>query len=125
MDKLAHAEERLGDIHDWLAAAPESKVHRLAVYKAIQEVVEALTDILAMAVRDAGEVPRDDYGNIDRLAKQGRISNAVAADLKEANGLRNRIVHEYNGFWDDQGLGRIAVLAPGLERAVEEVRAWV
>lgn len=123
-DKLAHADERLADLEAWIDKVPESKVHRLAVYKVVQEIVEAITDVVAMAVRDGGDLPAADYANIDHLEQAGRLSGPSAAALREANGLRNRIVHEYNGFWDQIGLDSIERLMPALAVAVEEARSW-
>jgi uncharacterized protein YutE (UPF0331/DUF86 family) len=123
-DKLAHADERLGDLQAWLDEAPESKLHLLAVMKAMQELVEAITDVAAMAVKDGGDLPAADYANIDRLERAGRLSSPTAAAMRDANGLRNRIVHEYNGFWDDVGLASIERLLPALAVAIEEARAW-
>jgi uncharacterized protein YutE (UPF0331/DUF86 family) len=63
--KIGHIEERIVDIRTWLAELEDfgalDKKTRLAVYKAMQEVVEAATDIGAMILKDEGKLPQDDY----------------------------------------------------------------
>ncbi len=66
VDKLNHLEERLGDILEWIDEAPDDKKSRLAVYKAAQEAVEAVCDVIAMFLKDSGIPPKDDYTNIER-----------------------------------------------------------
>jgi len=65
IDKIEHIEERIGDIRAWLCEIEDvrgiDKKTRLAVYKAVQEVVEASTDVVAMILKDEGKLPKDDY----------------------------------------------------------------
>ncbi|NMA88325.1 MAG: DUF86 domain-containing protein, partial [Methanoculleus bourgensis] len=43
---------------------------------------------------------QDDYSNIDYLVERGVIPAGLGRSLKEANGLSNRLVHEYDGMND-------------------------
>ncbi|MDX1612362.1 MAG: HepT-like ribonuclease domain-containing protein [Candidatus Thermoplasmatota archaeon] len=122
-DKLAHAEERLGQFEAWAPTALEDVRDRLASYKAFQEAVEAVMDVIAMIAKEVGATAKDDYTNIERL--EGEALTAVSADaLREANGLRNRLVHEYNGLSDQLALASGEDLTARMRRAIKEVRAW-
>lgn len=123
--KLDHAEERLSNFAAWSSEARSDLRSRLAAYKAFQEASEALADVAAMSVKDLGRAPGDDYANLDILAKEGVLTEGAAGALREANGLRNRLVHEYNGLTDELALDSGERLVEALKRAVEEVRAWV
>jgi uncharacterized protein YutE (UPF0331/DUF86 family) len=77
IDKIGHIEERIRDIRTWLIEFENIGVldrkTRLAVYKAMQEAVEASTDIGAIILKDEGKLPQDDYTNIARLFTPGII----------------------------------------------------
>jgi len=99
------------------------KKSRLAVYKAAQEAIEAACDIVAMSLKDEGYPPKDDYNNIQ---KWGELVDArISECLKIANGLRNRLVHHYNGMDDKLALESITDLIPCLEDFVEVVKSWL
>jgi len=67
--KIELAEERLDDV---AALIPDfnDKIKRLACYKAFQEVVEVLFDIIAMRLKDKGKLVEDDYANIGKLEER-------------------------------------------------------
>jgi uncharacterized protein YutE (UPF0331/DUF86 family) len=48
----------------------EEERTRLAIYKAFQEIVEALFDIIAMKLVDLKIPPKDDYTNIKILEER-------------------------------------------------------
>ncbi|ADC66002.1 protein of unknown function DUF86 [Ferroglobus placidus DSM 10642] len=124
LDKLNHIEERLNDIKEWIDEALEDKKTRLAVYKAAQEAIEATCDIIAMYLKDNRIPPKDDYTNIEKwgeLTKQKDLADC----LKIANGLRNRLVHHYNGLNDALAIESIKDIFPCIERFVKEVRGWL
>lgn len=129
IDKLGHIEERIEDIRSWLAEFEEysalDRKTRLAVYKAMQEAVEAATDIAAMILKDEGKLPQDDYTNIAQLGTLGIIDDQLKAALNEAGGLRNRLVHGYNGVNDALALESIQDLLSPLGRFVSRVKEWV
>lgn len=125
LDKLAHAEERAANYEAWRAEAGRDLRSRLAGYKALQEAAEALTDVAAMLVLDAGRAPKDDATNLSLLGDLGIVSRASAAALVEFNGLRNRLVHEYDRLDDARAAASAARLVPLLRGAIEEVRAWI
>ncbi len=96
----------------------------LAIYKAIQEVVEVCLDLLAMMLKDNDIPPKDDYYNIDLALKHNLISKSDNAVLKKANGLRNRVIHEYNGIDVDIAFESIEELLPDLEEYLDRVKSW-
>jgi len=52
-------------------------------------------------------IPKDDYSNINIIRNKKIISADLAAKLREANGLRNRNVHDYNGLDNEIAYNRL------------------
>ena len=129
IDKIEHIEERIVDIRTWLYEIEDikdiDKKTRLAVYKAMQEVVEASTDVVAMILKDEGKLPKDDYTNIEKLFELNIIDKSLKEALNEADGLRNRLVHEYNGLNDEIAIESIHCLLEPVENFVELVKKWM
>jgi uncharacterized protein YutE (UPF0331/DUF86 family) len=126
-DKLDLIILRAGQAHSWLDEEdPEDFLAddktKLATYKAFQEAVEASMDLVAMMCKDLGSTPQDDYGNLDRLEVLGESSREV---LKEANGLRNHLIHRYNRRDDQLARQSMADLIPGIFAFTKEVAAWL
>lgn len=92
------------------------RILRKAMYKEFQEAVEAAADICALVRRSLDSSAQDDYSNIDYLIEQEVIPAGLGRSLKEANGLRNRLVHEYDGINDYIAYTSI----PGLTGALRE-----
>lgn len=76
------------------------RILRKALYKEFQEAVEAMADICALARRSLNSSAQDDYSNITYLIERGVIPAEPGESLKEAIGLRNRLVHGYDGVDD-------------------------
>ena len=93
-EKFELARERIGDV-EILLGDFDNKFSRLACYKAFQELVESIFDIIAMLLKDHGKTVEDDYTNVEKLERIA-INKKDADILREANGLRNRIIHRYN-----------------------------
>lgn len=123
--KCDHGRERLAQAVEWSQRGRKDIVHRLAAYKAFQEAAEAAADLLAMALTDAGRPPTDDYSNVERAVREGILSAALAPAIVEATGLRNRLVHEYDGVDALRAADAIARLAAALGSCYEEVEAWM
>jgi uncharacterized protein YutE (UPF0331/DUF86 family) len=102
--------ERIKNINEWLVEVSLNEFMmdiktKLATFKALQEIIEASMDILAMLIVDMQLCVEDDYANIEKLHQKKVINNDIASFLKKANGIRNRIIHEYNAIsepiiWD-------------------------
>ena len=125
VSKIQLIEERIGDIQSWEDDFTTDKRSRLAVYKAMQEIVEASMDVLAMRLKDSEKLPMDDYTNIDRAYKSGIIDERIKHALEEANGLRNRLVHGYNGINETVALESMKSLFPLFEAYIERMRQWL
>jgi len=96
---------------------------RLPRLYSLQLCVDIAMDIVAMLVKDLGMTVEDDYTNIERLRKEGIISEADANLLRTYNGLRNAIVHKYDRLNPDivnEGLRRIDELYEVVLKLVEK-----
>ncbi|MCK4287149.1 MAG: DUF86 domain-containing protein, partial [Candidatus Lokiarchaeota archaeon] len=60
-----------------------------------------------MIVKDVKLIPKDDYSNINIIKNKKIVNSDLAAKLREANGLRNRIVHDYNGLDNEIAYNRL------------------
>ncbi|MFA5861479.1 MAG: DUF86 domain-containing protein [Candidatus Thermoplasmatota archaeon] len=125
VEKLAHAEDRLSRYESWRIGALTDLRDRLASYKALQEVAESMSDVAAMFAVDAKQTVKDDRMNFKLMAERRVFSANVAAQLAELSGLRNVLVHEYDGIDDARAFASAAELVPGIRSAIEEVRAWL
>ncbi|MGB9708116.1 MAG: DUF86 domain-containing protein [Candidatus Pacearchaeota archaeon] len=99
-EKLIYATLSLERTEEWLTEFEKTKKEKdlFAAYKAFQELVEVLTDIIAMFLKDNNLIVKDDYTNIYTLKDKKFITEQETKILIEANGLRNRIVHKYNSI---------------------------
>jgi len=93
-DRLIFIEENFPEIDELI----ENRVLRKALYKEFQELTDALGDISAMMAKEEGILVEDDYSNLEQL--KTLLKPDVIENLKRANGLRNVLVHEYNGIDD-------------------------
>ena len=101
MEKLETLVDRVEFIEEHLSEnILEDRILKKAIYKEFQEVVEAMSDICALARRGLNSSARDDYSNIDFLVEKEVLEKEMGEKLKEANGLRSRLVHEYDGADD-------------------------
>ncbi len=122
-DKISVIAKRRDNISSWIEDRDEKST--LAVYKAYQESIEAFTDIFAMILKDMGEVVEDDYTNIEKLRAKGLLDEEQEEIMKESNGLRNRLVHEYNGLEKKIAVESIERINSKFENILEEVRRWL
>lgn len=126
LDKIAHCERRIKNIEEWSIEdnSIDDERTRLAIYKAVQEVVESIMDLLAMIIKDTKKLPKDDYTNIQLAYEDNLISKTEKEFLNEANGLRNRLVHGYNGLNDKLAFTALTRLLPGLKIILQKVKEW-
>lgn len=94
------------------------------MYKEFQEAVEAAADISALVRRSLDSSAQDDYSNIDYLVERGIVAAGLGQPLKEANGLRNRLVHEYDGINDRIAYASIARLTETLREFSGVILTW-
>ncbi len=108
------SEEILGD-----------RILRKAIYKEFQEAVEAASDVCAMVRRGLNSSAKDDYGNIDFLVENDILEERMGEKLKEANGLRNRLIHGYDGVNDETACYAIKELVGDLKDFSVVVLEWI
>ncbi len=101
MEKVETVIERVEFIEEHLSREIlGDRLLRKAMYKEFQEAVEAVSDVCAMVRRGLNSSAKDDYSNIDFLVDKGILEEEMGEKLREANGLRNRLIHEYDGIND-------------------------
>ena len=98
---------------------------RYGIYHAFQIAIEIITDLAAMIVRDLKLIPKDDYSNFNILKNKKVIPNDLVAKIGEANGLRNRIVHNYNALDNKIAYESLLNLLKVLENFEEFVKKWL
>jgi len=108
------SEEILGD-----------RLLRKAIYKEFQEAVEAVSDVCAMVRRGLNSSAKDDYSNIAFLVDKGILEEEMGEKLREANGLRNRLIHEYDGINDKMACYAIKELVGDLRDFSVVVLEWI
>ena len=101
------------------------RILRKAMYKEFQEAVEAATDICALVRRSLDSSAQDDYSNVDYLVEREIIPADLGRSLKEANGLRNRLVHEYDGVNDRMAYNSITRLTEALRTFSGVILEWL
>ncbi len=128
MQKVEHCRNRISHLEVWLeeidANEPETKT-LLAIKKACQEVVDVSTDMLAMMLKDNSIPPTDDYTNIRQASEKGLIPNTLTKSLREANGLRNRLIHVYNDIDIPMLVQSIERIIPGIKELLLVVEHWL
>ncbi|MBI2043305.1 DUF86 domain-containing protein [Candidatus Pacearchaeota archaeon] len=118
-EKAELVEKRLSEIREWIAEDDEKT--KLACYKAFQEIVEAIFDIVAMKIKDSDKIVEDDYKNTEKLVNVKIIDKKDAKILNEANGLRNRIIHKYNNIDDILAKKSIVEIMPHLKNVFKKL----
>jgi uncharacterized protein YutE (UPF0331/DUF86 family) len=124
--KLETLEDRLTFIEDNFAGIEDLKENRIlrkALYKEFQELAESLGDLSAMMIKAEGKLVKDDYTNLDGL--HSYLDPGTIKDLKKANGLRNVLVHDYNGIIDELAFESMKDVLPSFWTFGSVVREWL
>lgn len=131
-DKLEYFNQTIKNLEEWTENIDVKEFtenlelqKQYAIYHAFQISLEIITDVIAMIVKDSNIVPKDDYSNIDILKNKDILTSGLAVKIQEANGLRNRIVHDYNGLDNSIAYQSILECIKSLKKFNEEVRNWV
>lgn len=120
-DRIEFIESRIG----WKEEFIENRILKKAIYKEFQEAVEIIVDIAAMLVKDFGYGIEDDYRNLEIVCNKLGFEKKLLTAFKKAKGLRNVLVHEYNGIIDEQAYESIIELLPFLKEFEKKVREWI
>jgi len=94
------------------------------MYKEFQELDEIVSDLAAMFVRDESKTVEDDYSNLEKVSKILSLDKSCTDELKRANGLRNVLIHEYNGIIDKQAYESIGAVLEGISVFGKTLRKW-
>ncbi|MHA1526163.1 MAG: DUF86 domain-containing protein [Promethearchaeota archaeon] len=131
-DKLEYFIQTITNLEDWTKDIDVKKftqnlelLKQYGIYNAFQILLEIITDIIAMIVKDSNTIPKDDYSNLDILKNKNIITPSLAVKIRESNDLKNRIVHDYNGLDDNIAYKSILECIKSLKKFNEEVRNWV
>lgn len=88
------------DSLEYIKPFTKDELHNRGILYSIQTAIEGVIDIIAMLVKDLGLIVNDDSQNIGNLIENQKWDKNIGEDLILANGLRNVIVHRYNGLED-------------------------
>ena len=127
MEKIETVVERVEFIEEHLSGEEilGDRILRKAIYKEFQEAVEAASDVCAMVRRGLNSSAKDDYSNIDFLIERDILEERIGEKLKEANGLRNRLIHGYDGVNDETACYAITELVGDLRDFSVVVLEWM
>jgi len=131
-DKIEYLNQTIENLCDWIDSIDSKEFvesinlqKQYGIYHAFQIGIEIITDLVAMMVKDLRTIPKDDYSNIKILENKKIISSNLTAKLREANGLRNRIVYDYNGLDNSIAYNRIKDLLNPLKEFKVNVKEWL
>jgi len=124
-EKIQFIEDRLKNVEIWLKDAADDEKSKFAVYKCFQEAVEGITDVFSMILKDEKRIVKDDYMNFEEIRKLKILDSSLKSSITEANGLRNRLVHEYNGISDAIALDSIKDLIDDIYKIIKRVKKWL
>ncbi len=131
-DKLEYLNQTIENLNDWTESIDTKEfIERLelqkqyGIYHAFQIGIEIITDLVSMIVKDIKLIPKDDYSNINTIKNKKIVSVDLAAKLREANGLRNRIVHDYNGLDNEIAYNRLLNLLEYFKEFKVKTKEWL
>ena len=78
-----------------------------------------------MMLKDLGKISKDDYSNIEKLNELRILDDELKDSLSEANGLRNRLVYEYNELNNLVALTSKNSLLGPLSKFIDVVKKWI
>lgn len=125
LDKINLCESRIVHVKKWMSEDNKELKTILATYKGIQEIIESLTDIISMILKDNKSSVNDDYTNFKKIVEKGILNKKDQSILDEANGLRNRLIHNYNGIDDEMAINSFKTLLPSISNIIELLNKWI
>ena len=106
---------------DQIPEKPASPIEVSGVFYNLLTSIESAMGIAAMLVKDLGRRVEDDYSNIETLQELGVLDKKLSESLKRCNGLRNWLVHRYNGVDEELVLSSVGEVRDTLIKFVEKV----
>ncbi|WP_371802316.1 DUF86 domain-containing protein [Candidatus Lokiarchaeum ossiferum] len=131
-NKLHHFGKYLSLLSEWIGDQDSKQLANklnyqelFGIYHAFQLAMEVVADLASMISKDSSNLSRDDYSNYHLLYEKKIISEISFKEIKDLNGLRNRIVHDYNGLVDNISLEGILESLISLPAFKEEIEKWL
>ena len=131
-EKIKYLKETTDNLESWTVDVNKTYFQnklelqkKYGIYHAFQISVEIISDISAMIIKDLKDIPKDDYSNIDILRKKGIIDFNLSENINEATGLRNRIIHDYNGLDDKIAYSRLVELLKSFKQFCKVILKWL
>ena len=106
IEKLDYFRKLMDKLEEWVKDIDANSFisldlkEQFGIYHIFQIIVEIITDLIAMICKDLKIKPKDDYSNINYLREYEILSEELSDRLRKINGLRNVLVHNYNGLDD-------------------------
>ncbi len=94
--KMRYVIDRLSLAEGLIVNPTETEL--MALYYSLLTSIESVMDMIAMMIKDLGEIGKGDRHNIELLRTKDHITEELSKDLMACNGLRNVLVHQYNGI---------------------------
>ncbi len=130
--KISHLDKYIDLLSDWIGDRNSKTLiekinfqEMFAIYHAFQLAMEAVADLASMIAKDLSNLAQDDYSNYQMLLNKKILSEDIYNEIKDLNGLRNRIVHDYNGLVDRVALEGIIESITILPLFKEEIEKWL
>jgi uncharacterized protein YutE (UPF0331/DUF86 family) len=131
-EKLEFLTQLIENLDKWTNDIDEAEfnnninlIHQYGIYHAFQLAIETVLDLIAMMVKDSKHLTKDNYTNIELLENESLISHTLSKDLRESVGLRNRIVHDYNGLDSSIAYKSLIKLKISIKDFKEEISKWL
>ena len=131
-DKLEYLNQTIEHLNNWTERIDSKEFiehlelqKQYGIYHAFQIGIEIITDLVSMIVKDLKLIPKDDYSNINIIKNKKVVNADLAAKLREANGLRNRIVHDYNGLDNEIAYNRLLNLLEYFQEFKVKAKEWL
>lgn len=93
-----------------LLVEPKNELEKRGIFYSLQTSIESVIDLIAMSVKDLGIPVQDDENNISEIINKRKLNEKLGNDLKKANGMRNIIVHRYNGIDEEIILDSVEIV---------------
>jgi uncharacterized protein YutE (UPF0331/DUF86 family) len=131
-EKLEFLTQLIENLDKWTNDIDEAEfnnsinlIRQYGIYHAFQLAIETVLDLIAMMVKDSKHLTKDNYTNIELLENESLISHTLSKDLRESVGLRNRIVHDYNGLDSSIAYKSLIKLKISIKDFKEEISKWL
>ncbi len=123
LEKIQYIMNSIDEIEQVLPSP--SGIALKGVFYNLTSSIDACLYLIAMLSKDLGIVPQGDYENIQQLRRHNFIDENLANELIKCNGLRNFLVHRYNGIDDAIVLESIPFVKAALMRFIELLEAYL